>query len=1050
MKPALHSRLPSYSRKFIQLQKLLKVSSFVLMPGLAFWSATSAHAASGTWNGGSGNWATGTWTPSTPGATTGTTNTDVATLNTGTGTLTVDTGRNVKSITFDGGVGSYTLSGGSLVLTTGGTTQLASTVTSTGQVMAISTPISLAGNYTFANNAATNDTLTLGSITHSVASLTTTTLGGANTGANTVSGVISDNGVNKMALSKAGLGTWILAGANTYTGTTSIAGGTLKIDSSTGSTATGNALSMNGGSFVYGSSNATGTKSQTLGTVSSLSGFNTIENDETGAGSSTLTIGTFSRASGSVVNFVTTGGATIVSTPGFSFNPGTYLNGTDYAVASAGGAISPIVYGTTANTGVVSGSATLTQNFDYLLSGNTSIVNTNLTAGTLKFGGSYTLTNGGTTTLGGFLVTGGNTAIVTGGVLRGNLDFAVRTHASNDSLTLNPSLVNFSTGAVVVMKSGAGTLTMAGSNTYSGNTSVYEGTLKTTHSNGLGFGGQQGGTLNSYGTTQVSPNATLDLSSSTASLTVNEPIILTNASLINSSATNTTTIDNGVAAISLTAVGTGYTSAPTLTFSSGTAAGTLTASGTTFAVNTQQLTSAGTGYTTAPTITISGGGGSGATATAILSSIALNGTNTIGGAGALVIKAQITDGTTSGGLNKTGAGTLTLSGANSYTGGTTVSGGTIKLTTGGTLGATTGSLGVAGGTLDLNGVNATVGAVTLGGGTIAATSAAILTTSGITVNGTGNTIKSGTTLVGNVSQGAGSSLAVNGTIGNNSLASGASLSGTGTAGAITLAGNNTLGSSSTLTTGGITVNGTGNSISTGTVTGNTTINSSAALNVAGTLSGSTVTGGLLNGSGSTGAVTVSGGGTIGGTLTTGALTVQNGGTVSPGNSPGTLSSASATFESGGSYLLQMNNDGSTGAAGANWDKLALSGNLDVSSLSSSNPFTLTLQTLTATNVTGLLASFDASTNHTWTSVISSNGVTGTFDPSLFMVNTTGFQNAFSGTFALVQDAGNLNNLDLIYVAVVPEPGTWALMLGSLATLLVVTKRRNSLMAPQLK
>ena len=97
---------------------------------------------------------------------------------------------------------------------------------------------------------------------------------------------------------------------------------------------------------------------------------------------------------------------------------------------------------------------------------------------------------------------------------------------------------------------------------------------------------------------------------------------------------------------------------------------------------------------------------------------------------------------------------------------------------------------------------------------------------------------------------------------------------------------------------------------------------------------------------------------------------------------------------------------------------------------------------------GLLASFDASTDHTWTSVISSNGVTGAFDPSLFMVNTTGFQNAFSGTFSLIQDAGNPNNLDLIYVAIVPEPGTWALMLGSLASLLVVTKRRHSMLTAQ--
>lgn len=82
------------------------------------------------------------------------------------------------------------------------------------------------------------------------------------------------------------------------------------------------------------------------------------------------------------------------------------------------------------------------------------------------------------------------------------------------------------------------------------------------------------------------------------------------------------------------------------------------------------------------------------------------------------IASAIADGATPGTLAMQGPGTLVLSGANTYSGGTLVSGGTLQISGAGTLGATTGPLGVSAGTLDLGGTTQTTGALTLTGGTI--------------------------------------------------------------------------------------------------------------------------------------------------------------------------------------------------------------------------------------------------------------------------------------------------------------------------------------------
>lgn len=77
-----------------------------------------------------------------------------------------------------------------------------------------------------------------------------------------------------------------------------------------------------------------------------------------------------------------------------------------------------------------------------------------------------------------------------------------------------------------------------------------------------------------------------------------------------------------VASISVTAAGSGYTSAPTVTIAApdtGSSNATATAALDGSTVDTVTVTFPGAGYSTAPSVTFSGGGGSGATATATLS-----------------------------------------------------------------------------------------------------------------------------------------------------------------------------------------------------------------------------------------------------------------------------------------------------------------------------------------------------------------------------------------------------------------------------------------------
>jgi autotransporter-associated beta strand protein len=171
------------------------------------------------------------------------------------------------------------------------------------------------------------------------------------------------------------------------------------------------------------------------------------------------------------------------------------------------------------------------------------------------------------------------------------------------------------------------------------------------------------------------------------------------------------------------------------------------------------------------------------------------------------LSGTIADGASPGMLEMGGAGTLVLSGSNSYSGGTTIASGTLTLSGPGTLGAAAGTTTIdSGGTLDLGGTTQTQAAVNLAGGTIqdGALNAPINATGGI-INGIGGAaslaVTAGTTTVEGSNGYTGATSVANGTLdvigsitatSGVNVNSGGALTGTGTVVAVNVNSGGTL------------------------------------------------------------------------------------------------------------------------------------------------------------------------------------------------------------------------------------------------------------------
>ncbi|MBL9146156.1 MAG: autotransporter-associated beta strand repeat-containing protein [Verrucomicrobiaceae bacterium] len=607
-------------------------------------------------------------------------------------------------------------------------------LTLAGTASGVSTATISGGTFQLLNNGTTLPTVNLAGVGGSSPNVLTynintplvlgadTTFNGTNSGIFIFNGDVTGSG----GITRTGtFSKLVLAGTNSYTGDTTISAGTLQIgnDGATGSLGTGDVI--NNGTLRFD-------RTGTLTVPNAITGTGGVQidcliNAGTVVFSGTNTFDGGVNVSGGTLRITNStalgdGTKTVSLSNGTSGAPHLNLDGSSDPIELP----ATISYNTSSATGAIINEA----------GDNTIFGPINLTGGG---GDTKILTNAGTLTLSGpiapiatgrnLLLDGPGTGIVTSVISNGSgvnsLSSVNKQGASIWTLAGNNSHSGTTTVSAGTLKLGHPNALGSGGwqfgNT-AGATSITSGaTVDLNGQQGIneaitvrGTGIGSGGALVNNSTTAASIAAGMVASISTTAggvhSTVPDVILSGNATAVATlglsaasftiaggttqySAAPTVTISGGggtgatatavltsgvVTGITITNAGTGYTSAPTIAFSGGTitTAGTNptgTGNATNFVVAGIQVTNPGSGYTSAPSVTFSSGTGTAATAN--LSAFILGAASSIGGAGDLIINPGITGGSNT--LTKVGAGTVTLTGANTYTGATTVSAGTL-------------------------------------------------------------------------------------------------------------------------------------------------------------------------------------------------------------------------------------------------------------------------------------------------------------------------------------------------------------------------------------
>ncbi len=422
--------------------------------------------------------------------------------------------------------------------------------------------------------------------------------------------------------------------------------------------------------------------------------------------------------------------------------------------------------------------------------------------------------------------------------------------------------------------------------------------------------------------------------------------------------------------------------------------------------------------------------------------------------GALLVNSAIGG---SGGLTKTGSGTATLAAANTYTGPTTVQGGLLVLQ-----GNTQSSplTAASGGTLQLAGntVNLLFGSLTAQAGGAVEYNGATINGGFLRGPGAHVILPGGTSNFNGVTTFNSTAIQQNGPANFNNFTNGGQLANnaamTWNGGANASSGQVNVNAACNVqdftNNGVVTVNSGGtlnNSVSDIVFGGGsrTTINAGGQLNANSDASGSALdlNGALLVNNGTvTGTTNVYFGSLAQGSGTYGSVNVYNGGQFKPGNSPGSVTTGPATWNSGGQYLVELND--ATGTAGTNWNLWNINGSLGLDAGTTPNSkFTLVLQSGSDEDP-GLAADFNDATDYQWL-IAEASGDVGGFNPAEFAINTTGFANNFDGgQFGVAQEG---NQVYLTFT--VPEPSTIVLLgVGVLGLLAGARRKQRTHHAPR--